>query len=103
MKLDLEAFLNWLLANSPEFLADFIEVAEKFLEEYTKGIELPEGTGKGPRNWLKNPDIGYDLTTVSLSDEQISTIRQGIADGTINERAAAFLKGFLIAIKVATG
>ena len=104
MNLNLSMFLNWLSENYPQFLADFITVADKFIDTQLEGIELPEGDteNKGRRNWLDNPlDGEYDFEVSGITDEQLEAIRQGIADGQINERMGSFLKGFLAALQVA--
>ena len=102
MKLNLTMFLDWLLVQNPQFLGDFIQVIDKFIDAQTEGIELPKRTPEGAHDWLNDPlDGTYTLKPSGITDEQIAVIQQGIAGGMVNEKAASFLKGFLIAIKIA--
>jgi len=102
MKLDLSLFLDWLLKTDPEFLGNFITVIDKFIDEQMEGVEIPDTPDEERHNWLDDPlDGTYQITTSGISDEQLAAIREGIAGGMITEKAAQFLKGFLIALKIA--
>ncbi len=102
MKLNLSLFLNWLLEHNPEFLGDFISVIDTFIDEQTDGVELPPDIPQDRHNWLDDPlDGTYQITTSGISDEQLNAIRKGIADGMITEKAGKFIKGFLVALRIA--
>ncbi len=102
MKLDLSLFLNWLLQTDPAFLGNFITVIDKFIDEQMEGVELPDPPDGERHNWLDDPlDGTYKITTSGISDEQLNAIRKGIADGIITEKAGKFIKGFLLALKIA--
>ena len=95
-------FITWLKDNFPAFFANFVELADKFIDEQTDGVIIPSDPGTGPRDWLNDKGDGsYELTTSGISESQLKAIRQGIADGILTERAGAFLMGFFIAIKFA--
>ena len=87
-------FLAFLLDN-PEVLRNFLNVAQEW---YKIQGELPDldGTPLGGKKWKAGDEV--NLTTVKLSDSVIDQLIEKLAEGSVKEKAVAYVKGFLASI-----
>lgn len=93
-----EEFLKFL-GESPELLAQFVEVFQEFLKR--QGQLPPSVPQDGPHEWKFDED--HPLTTEGISSEDLAAIAKGVAQANVKEKAIAYVKGFITGIMLVGG
>lgn len=93
-----EEFLKFL-EQSPQMLAQFVEVFKEFLKQ--QGQLPPSVPEDGPHKWKFDED--HALKTKGISSEDLEAISKGIAHANVKEKAIEYVKGFITGIMIVAG
>jgi len=92
---NIAAFLDFL-SLTPDSFSNFLKIVSEWYKLQGKVPNMP--SNDKPHEWK----IGEEpvLTTVALSDEQITAFVDKYSDAVVKEKAIAFVRGFFMALSL---
>ena len=101
----LEEFINYISENAPEFLANIMAFAEEFEAVYTGVPEVVNSDNDGDKPLNLTDDDGtasyvFNADDIIITNAEKDTLRNGLADGIVKEKAAEWVKGFITGLMI---